>query len=149
MDSWNLWQCLVRDLRACAIKKFLRLSAQRRMGYVKVSVLLLLSEFALRLWPIHPLLQFLQKRWMLAPISSSRTPEPQALDRLTQLVELADRHGLFRPSCLRQTLVVAWLLGGQGVATSLRIGVTKADGQLRAHAWLEPQASDTFLVALP
>ena len=149
MDSWNPWHRLIRELRAGALKKFLRLSAPDRRDYVQVSFLLLLAELALRLWSLKSLLQVFQQRCARAQMRPRRTPDSHECDRLAWLVALADRHGVLRPSCLRQASVAAWLFSGRGVAPSLRIGVAKEGGRLRAHAWVLTQRPPHRLLEEP
>jgi hypothetical protein len=57
--------------------------------------------------------------------------------RIASLVEVAARYAPVDATCLTEAIVLSWLLGRRGVATSLRIGVARPDGGLRAHAWLE------------
>ena len=52
------------------------------------------------------------------------------------LVMIAGRHGLFRATCLRQSLLVFWLLRWRGIQTELRIGVQRREGRVLAHAWI-------------
>ncbi len=149
MDSWNPWHRLVRELRTGALRKFLRLSPRERWQYVTASILLLIAEVSLRLWSFQTILKTLQKRCASSQLASRHIPRPEELANLTRLVELADRHGFLRPSCLRQASVAAWLVSGRGIAPSLLIGVAKEDGRLRAHAWVEPTCQvDTCLVGL-
>ena len=56
-----------------------------------------------------------------------------------RLVQAAARYGLFRPTCLPQSLVLCWLLRRQGLAGELRIGVRPEPSRLEAHAWVEFQ----------
>jgi hypothetical protein len=57
----------------------------------------------------------------------------------TRIVQTAARHGLYRATCLRQSLALWWLLRYHGIETNLRIGVKGSDGGLEAHAWVELQ----------
>ena len=57
--------------------------------------------------------------------------------RLAQLVDIASRRGPYNATCLRQSLVLWWLLRRRGLAAELRIGVAKEGEQVRAHAWVE------------
>jgi hypothetical protein len=41
------------------------------------------------------------------------------------------------PACLEQSLALWWLLGRQGIASSVRIGTRKTDQKFEAHAWVE------------
>ena len=115
----------------------LRLSLGEAATLCRVSVLLILAEASLRIWSLRTILEALEKRSAHAQGASDSPPASEALANFTRLVELADRHGLFRPSCLRRALVVAWVLSGRGIASNLKIGVTKDQGNLSAHAWVE------------
>lgn len=53
------------------------------------------------------------------------------------MVNAADPHGLVHPSCLAKSLTLWWMLGRQGISSSLRIGIRKENGKLQAHAWVE------------
>ncbi|HKW32930.1 MAG TPA: lasso peptide biosynthesis B2 protein [Candidatus Acidoferrum sp.] len=53
------------------------------------------------------------------------------------MVNAADRHGLVHPSCLVKSLTLWWMLGRQGIASELRVGVRKEGRKLEAHAWVE------------
>ena len=57
--------------------------------------------------------------------------------RLAQLVDIASRRGPYNATCLRQSLVLWWLLRRRGLAAELCIGVAKEGEQVRAHAWVE------------
>jgi hypothetical protein len=54
-----------------------------------------------------------------------------------RMVNAAGRHGLGRPNCLKQSLVLCWLLRRDGIPAVLRIGVRKESGRFQAHAWVE------------
>jgi hypothetical protein len=56
-----------------------------------------------------------------------------------RLVQVAARHGLFRPTCLPQSLVLWWLLRRQRLTGKLHIGVRPEPNRLEAHAWVEFQ----------
>jgi len=53
------------------------------------------------------------------------------------LAMIAGRHGLFPATCLRQSLLVFWLLRWRGIQTELRIGVHRRGGRVLAHAWIK------------
>lgn len=55
----------------------------------------------------------------------------------SRLVNSADRHGVVHPSCLAKSLTLWWLLGRQGIASELRIGIRKEKDKFEAHAWVE------------
>ncbi len=56
--------------------------------------------------------------------------------RLGRLARIAGRYVPANGSCLRQSLLVWWLLRRKGMPAVLRIGVQKQDG-FSAHAWVE------------
>jgi hypothetical protein len=125
------------------------LSSRELLTLCQVSVLLILAEVSLRLWSFQTILHALERRCARAQKTLTQFPAPEVLTDLARLIELADRHSVFRPSCLRQALVVAWLVSGRGIAPMLHIGVAQADGRLRAHAWVESNGqADAALVAL-
>jgi hypothetical protein len=73
-----------------------------------------------------------------ASAASSVSMSAQAsAERLGQLIAIASRHGLYRATCLRQSLALWWLLRRRGLPVELRIGVARVDAQMQAHAWVE------------
>ncbi len=66
------------------------------------------------------------------------------LQRMVWLVEVADRYAPGRSSCLRQAAALAWLLRRRGIATSVRIGVAREDGNILAHSWLQSGEGELF-----
>lgn len=67
--------------------------------------------------------------------------ELAAAERLAQLAALAGRWSPFSTSCLRQALLVHWLLRKRGLAPELKLGVRKHGGGLDAHAWVVLQGA--------
>lgn len=57
---------------------------------------------------------------------------------VARMVTVAARHGIYRSNCLKQSLVLWWLLGRRGIQSEIKIGVNR-DGPkpLNAHAWVE------------
>ncbi len=53
------------------------------------------------------------------------------------MVRAAVRHGIGQSTCLEESLALWWLLGRQGMASELRIGIRKNDEKFEAHAWIE------------
>jgi hypothetical protein len=80
----------------------------------------------------------------LARLSANcRAPEKErgetSLDRAyttARMVKVATRHGLYRPTCLPQSLTLWWLLRRQGISTDLHLGVKPCGERLEAHAWV-------------
>lgn len=140
MDSWSWPHRLLRELRAGTWQKLLRLPSRQRWMLLSASLRLLVVALALRVWSLPTIVRWLHRR-AVANCSSSADGTEQA--RLADLVELADRHGVLPPSCLRRSLVLAWFFSDQGVVPSLRIGVAREANQLRAHAWVELSGQQT------
>jgi len=99
-------------------------------------VLLLVVDLGLRLLPF---------RWVQGLLALGRKDarDIQAdgasvmIQCLEWLVGVAGRNHLYPMGCLRQSLVLQWLLGRRGIITDLQIGVRKGVDELNAHAWLE------------
>ncbi len=56
---------------------------------------------------------------------------------LAWAVAAAAHHAPYAATCLQRSLTLWWLLRRRRIAADLRIGVAQADGELRAHAWVE------------
>ena len=56
---------------------------------------------------------------------------------LANLASIAGRHGPFPATCLRQSLMIHWVLRRRGLSSELMIGVRKQDDKVDAHAWVE------------
>jgi hypothetical protein len=68
---------------------------------------------------------------------ASAVMDSASAERLARFVEIASRHGLWRPTCLARSLVLCSLLRRRGLPAQLRIGVSKEKDGLRGHAWVE------------
>lgn len=60
-----------------------------------------------------------------------------AAQRTAALVAIAGRNGPIAATCLRQSLLVWWLLRRRGVDARLQLGVRRTQGAVDAHAWVE------------
>lgn len=72
----------------------------------------------------------------VSPRRSGR-PTQQQIDRIAWSVEVAARQHLRPMHCLVRSLTLQRLLARRGVATELKIGVSKEQESLAAHAWVE------------
>jgi len=59
------------------------------------------------------------------------------IERFAWLTAVAGRYGPIQATCLKQALVLSVLLEWRDIPTRLRIGVSRQEGSLKAHAWLE------------
>jgi hypothetical protein len=81
---------------------------------------------------------FLRTRASLQKHISSATPrEFISPDLVVRMVRAAGQYGFSRPTCLQESLALWWILGRQGIASDLRVGVRKEGEKFEAHAWVE------------
>jgi hypothetical protein len=84
------------------------------------------------------------RRW-LENLSRNKSPRDlsagdlDAAQRLTRLADIAGRRGAIHATCLRQALLIHFLLRRRGLAPEFKLGVRKQDGSFDAHAWVELQ----------
>lgn len=57
--------------------------------------------------------------------------------RMTAMVDLAARRGVFKANCLQRSLTLWWILKRLGLQSDLKIGVRLRQQQCEAHAWVE------------
>ena len=87
-----------------------------------------------------------------AGVNSPQSADIQNAERLAQLAATAGRRGPITLTCLRQALLVEYVLRRRGFAPELKIGVRKQEGAFDAHAWVELQGvalGQSELVHLP
>jgi hypothetical protein len=79
----------------------------------------------------------------LAPLERPAVVEPSLLKaaETAAVVEMAARRRLANATCLRQSLVLWYLLRRQGIDSELRLGVRKRGGEVQGHAWVEIDGS--------
>lgn len=70
------------------------------------------------------------------PIVADAAAMVQA-QRLADLARSVGANSPWRTTCLRQALVVWWLLRRKGLPAELKIGVLRKSTPLQAHAWVE------------
>lgn len=57
---------------------------------------------------------------------------------ISRMLSIAARYGPYRANCLKQSLVLWWLLARQDIPSEIRFGVHKTPGEpFGAHAWVE------------
>lgn len=68
----------------------------------------------------------------------SLTPkQANTVQTISKCVQIASRNSIFKPNCLRSSLVLWRLLSHHGIPASLRIGVRDEKEGITAHAWIE------------
>jgi len=118
------------------VHKFFLLPPNERLILAQAWGLFLLAELALRTLPFTRLLRLSKKIFLKRMGDTALTLFPPVM-RLSWLVEVAGRCAPVRATCLKNTLVLSWLLGRRGIPTELQIGVSRGEGRLKAHAWLD------------
>jgi hypothetical protein len=114
-----------------ALRLLRQLSRQERWLLAQAWLLLIVADLALRFLPLTALVQYTRRQ------RSPRREVSLSVARLAWVVETAGRHCPTGTSCLKEALVLAWLLARRGMPTTLRIGVSHRAGSFAAHAWLE------------
>ncbi len=117
-------------------RKILQLSPSDWHFLGQAWLLFLFVEIGLHLLPFKSLLKLSRSDRQDKRPSSSRA-HTISLPRLAWLVTIAGRYHLVCNTCLKEALVLSWLLERRGLSTLLRIGVSRHAGTLKAHAWLE------------
>jgi hypothetical protein len=87
---------------------------------------------ALRLVSFHRLVA-----WTTLPTDAPHPNDAPSVRRVVWAVAAASRRLFSDRPCLPTALAARYLLARRGVATELRIGVTRDANGLDAHAWLE------------
>ena len=68
-------------------------------------------------------------------------PDFTALEKsriVTRMIAVAARHGPYRAGCLRQSLLLWWMLAWHGISSAIRFGLEKQPTEsFGAHAWVE------------
>ena len=132
--SVGCWKFTISNL-----KKTRELSGAERWLLAQAFLALPLVALGLRCWGFRRLQARLNQGAALALHSSALKSGLDQARATARLVQAAARYGLFRPTCLPQSLVLWWLLRRQGLAADLRIGVKPEPNRLEAHAWVEFQ----------
>jgi Transglutaminase-like superfamily len=114
--------------------KFRQLSWLERRLFIQALLLLPLGALALRLVSFKRLQSHLTR---LAPVKKFSEEMTQSARVTNVLVRAAARHGVYRATCLPQSLTLWWLLRRRGIESDLRFGARKEAGKMEAHAWVE------------
>ncbi len=121
------------------LRRFLAMDGQHRRLFVAAWLSLPVIDLLLRVIGLE------RTRRLLARASPVPPGDPreaagrdgiELAEELAGLIALAGRHAVANGTCLRQALLLWWMLRRRGLASEIRIGVSKQDG-FRAHAWVE------------
>jgi len=118
------------------LRRFSALERTARGLFLRAGALLPLISLSLRLRGFRKTQAFLQK-FLSLPSDPTDTFMPITPDLTVRMVRAAALHSVGHPTCLEESLALWWLLGRQGIASVLRIGVRKQGDKFEAHAWVE------------
>jgi hypothetical protein len=127
----------VRNQVAQRLHKFLTLKLADQVLLLRLWLLLIFVAFLIRLLGFRRTDHYLER---LSPAVRVQDKIPEeavsyAL-KLGQLARISGRYVPVNGSCLRQSLLVWWLLRRKRLPAVLRIGISK-DAGFAAHAWVE------------
>jgi hypothetical protein len=127
------------------LRRFRALDPRARGLFLRAAVLLPFISVSLRLRGFRATQSSLQKHLARGPTAiSDQSSGPRASGAQAESTALTARmvrsaaHRTWgRAACLEQSLALWWLLGRQGIASSVRIGTRKTEEKFQAHAWVE------------
>ena len=118
------------------LQRFRALDSASRGIFLRGVALLPVISLSLRLRGFRATQAVLQR--LLPPLNGPADGRAAAeVAQTARMIRAAAHHGIGRTTCLQESLALWWLLGRQGIASSVRIGAHKAAGQFQAHAWVE------------
>jgi hypothetical protein len=126
------------------LRRFLALCASERRLFIGAWLALPIIDVSLRVFGLESTRRALDR---LSPVASLSAAQQQcgqgvpsdaliAAEQAASVIALAGRHALANGSCLRQALLLGWLLRRRGLLPELHIGVCTRGG-FAAHAWVE------------
>ena len=120
------------------LRKLQQLSWSERWLLLQAFLALPLVALGVRGFGLRPIHAILANPHPLEPTLDEDTGRLLLLRAcaIARILKIAARHGLWRPKCLTQSLVLWWFLRRQKIDGDLRIGVQPKGGRLEAHAWV-------------
>lgn len=117
-----------------AIQKFLARSAKEQIFYFEAFFLLGLIKLILIIIPFRSIAPLLGRSMVVTPDVDVRNTTPVL--QISWAVEAAGRHTPWESKCLAQAICGKMMLRLLGYPTTLYLGLTKDNEELKAHAWL-------------
>jgi hypothetical protein len=118
------------------LRQFSVLERPARRLFLSAFVLLPLISLSLRARGFRKTQSFLQ-RFISSRGASQQASVPAQTALTARMARSAAHHTLGRATCLAESLALWWLLGRQGIASELKVGVRKESGKFEAHAWVQ------------
>lgn len=119
------------------IKRYLDTPRPERAFLLRAAVLLIAVAAMLRLGGLETTLRLLGRR-LPAPLTASSIPPARIAEtrRTAELIGIAARRLPVNATCLRQSVLLWFLLRRRRLPAMLRLGVAVAEA-FQAHAWVE------------
>lgn len=121
-----------------SLQRYKTLDRKSRRTFWRAALLLPLAKASLRWRGYKQTCASLQRRLDAnCPLAASPGGLSGRVRQTCQMVGAAQRRLPVKFTCLEESLVLWYLLRGEGVAARLRVGVRKVDEKFEAHAWVE------------
>lgn len=120
------------------LQRYSALPIEARKQFRRAVLLLPMIGTALRFRGYNKTQAWLQAkldRHAILPLNEGEIPAQ--LEMTCRMVRAAEHYSLVRATCLEKSLLLWYLLRGQGISAAVRIGVRKDAGKFEAHAWVE------------
>lgn len=117
-----------------ALRQLLDTNTSQKLTLLHAWLLVPVALLALRMCPFNQLLQWIERRPGNPPTNASDLAKLRDIGRL---VNAATARSPWTCTCLPRSLILHHLLRRRGLKSDLKIGVSRADGQFVAHAWVE------------
>ena len=109
--------------------------------WLMLHAMLLLPAVALSLWVVEYNKTKSIFSHFIYDISGQKEPDPTEIEKacvIARMVTVASRHGPYRANCLKQSMVLWWMLARYEISSEIKFGVQKnTDESFGAHAWVE------------
>lgn len=122
-----------------SLDKFRQLPSHERWLFLQAVCLLPLIHLGLLLLGYLRLMEGLEK---IVSVKAGTNPRSETeiiaqAQRSAWIISQAARHGIYKASCLRKSILLWFFLRRQRVETCICFGVRIVHRQLEAHAWVE------------
>jgi|SRR5438477_8119479 len=119
------------------LRRFSSLPRPAKAIFLRAVFLLPLLTLSLKMRGFQSTLRSLQRSLNAEKYGKTSSASESIVAVTTRMIAAAARHSPIHSTCLERSLSLWWLLGRQGIASQLRIGVRKDGQKFGAHAWVE------------
>ena len=123
-----------------ALRRFNALEPRARGLFLRATALLPVISLGLRLRGFRVTQMGLQRYlpdMEIAAASPQSNERARSVAYTARAVKSAAYRSIGKATCLEKSLALWWLLGRQGIPSSVRIGTRKVGEKFEAHAWVE------------